>query len=132
MNDTPTIPEEATHPGVAAERLALDAEAVVERIHETLGGVTATRTDEGMTFRTSDGTLVALLTPVEDEDGQGVLSSTGPRRPRVARRRYSPPQTTGPERGGTGSGSGQTSSCTSASTISWKALAAPTPVVTPS
>jgi hypothetical protein len=66
MDETPTTPDAPTaeHPGFAAERLALDAESVVERIHETLGGVTATRTDDGMTFRTPDGTLVALLSPL--------------------------------------------------------------------
>lgn len=71
MDDTPTVVLDGSptqHPGFATERLALDAETVVERIHETLGGVTATRTDEGMKFRTPDGTLVALLTVVEDPD----------------------------------------------------------------
>lgn len=71
MDDTPTVVLDgspARHPGFATERLALDPETVVERIHETLGDVTATRTDEGMKFRTSDGTLVALLTAVEESD----------------------------------------------------------------
>lgn len=78
MDDTPTVVPDgspARHPGFAAERLALDPETVVERIHETLGSVTATRTDEGMKFRTPDGTLVALLTAIEgdDEDDPTVL-----------------------------------------------------------
>lgn len=71
MDDTPTVVLDgspARHPGFATERLTLDPETVVERIHETLGGVTATRTDEGMKFRTPDGTLVALLTVVEESD----------------------------------------------------------------
>ena len=75
MSDTPTeVLDGSTvqHPGFATERLALDPETVVERVHETLGGVTATRTDEGTKFRTPDGTLVALLTVVDEagEDGE--------------------------------------------------------------
>lgn len=73
MDDTPTVVLDGSpvrHPGFATERLALDPETVVERIHETLGGVTATRTDEGMKFRTPDGTLVALVTVVEESDAE--------------------------------------------------------------
>ena len=76
MTDTPTAVGDgspAQHPGFATERLALDPETVVERVHETLGSVTATRTEEGTKFRTPDGTLVALLTVVDEteEDGGG-------------------------------------------------------------
>jgi hypothetical protein len=72
MDETPTDEDVPTHPGFASERLDLDVETVAARVRETLGEVSGTRTDEGLKFRTTDGTLVALLTPIEDEDGPAV------------------------------------------------------------
>ncbi|MFC7229933.1 hypothetical protein N0B31_21220 [Salinirubellus salinus] len=71
-DETPTTGGETDHPGFASERLALDVETVAARVHETLGDVSATRTDEGMKFRTPDGTLVAILTPEEGSDDPAV------------------------------------------------------------
>jgi hypothetical protein len=75
MSETPTTVDGAPpdHPGFVTERLTLSPQAVVKRIEETIGGVTASRTDNGMNFRTPGGTLVALLTPEPEGDEPTVL-----------------------------------------------------------
>ncbi|MFB6130758.1 MAG: hypothetical protein ABEJ28_08065 [Salinigranum sp.] len=50
------------HPEFTTEGLTLDVESARDLICATLGGVTATDTADGVKFRTSDGSLVAILT----------------------------------------------------------------------
>lgn len=60
--------ERVEHPEFTSERLALDADRARELVGETLGNVTATDTDEGVRFRTTDGTLIAILTGTHYEE----------------------------------------------------------------
>lgn len=55
--------ERPVHPEFACEHLAIDAERVTAIVHDTVGNVTATDTAAGRKFRTTDGTLVAILQP---------------------------------------------------------------------
>ena len=50
--------------------LAIDRETAIGIVTETLGGVTATNTESGVKFRTTDGMLLAILT--EEPDGATV------------------------------------------------------------
>lgn len=59
---------EVDHPEFTTEQLALDAETAIEHVHEELKGVTATETDEGIKFRTTDGSLLAILTGTHYEE----------------------------------------------------------------
>lgn len=59
------------HPTFASERIPLDVATATERVVDALGGVTATETNEGVRFRTLDGTLLAVLS--ETEDGSAEL-----------------------------------------------------------
>jgi hypothetical protein len=59
---SPTAPTLGdARPEFDTERLALDVATATERVHETLAGLTATETPEGIRFRTRDGTLLAVL-----------------------------------------------------------------------
>jgi len=53
--------ERPVHPEFACEHLAIDADRATAIVHDTVGNVTATDTAEGRKFRTTDGTLVAIL-----------------------------------------------------------------------
>lgn len=68
--DTPTHEprESPVHEGFATETLALDAERAREVVCDELKGVTATETAEGIKFRTTDGTLIAVLTGTHCEE----------------------------------------------------------------
>lgn len=65
---TPVPIETIERPEFATEQLRLDVEIATELIRETLNGVTATETDEGVKFRTADGTLIAILTGAHYEE----------------------------------------------------------------
>lgn len=71
---TPTTPsavvpkEISENPAFTTERLSLDVDSATDVILRTLKGVSATETDEGIKFRTSDGMLVAFLTGTHYED----------------------------------------------------------------
>ncbi|MFC7229582.1 hypothetical protein N0B31_19445 [Salinirubellus salinus] len=64
QTDDALVPaERPVHPEFACEHLAIDAERATALVHDTVGNVTATDTPEGRKFRTTDGTLVAILRP---------------------------------------------------------------------
>jgi len=70
MEDTSElVPTEVIeHPEFTSARLRLDVETAEELICETLSSISATETDEGIKFRTSDGMLIAILTGTHYED----------------------------------------------------------------
>ena len=70
MDTTSTlIPvEDMKHSEFTTERLRLNVETATEIIRETLKGISATETDEGIKFRTMDGMLIAILTGTHYED----------------------------------------------------------------
>ncbi|MFB6136542.1 MAG: hypothetical protein ABEJ04_07255 [Halobacteriaceae archaeon] len=53
-------------PEFETKRLHIDAARAREVVGDTLSGVTATETAEGVKFRTTDGSLIAVLTDAED------------------------------------------------------------------
>lgn len=56
------VPESVgARPAFETEQLDVDVERATELVCDTLEGLTATDTDEGITFRTTDGMLVAVL-----------------------------------------------------------------------
>lgn len=57
----------AEHPEFTTESLSVDVETATEKICDTLKGVTATETADGVKFRTTDGKLLALLTEDAEE-----------------------------------------------------------------
>ena len=68
---TPSPPapgEDNAHPEFTTERLRIDADTATEVVLEALGGVSATDTDEGIKFRTTDGSLIAILTGTHYEE----------------------------------------------------------------
>ena len=56
------------HPEFATEYIDLEASRARELISETLKGLSATETDAGVTFRTTEGTLIARLEPETDAE----------------------------------------------------------------
>ncbi len=71
MDTTTSAPvpkEHVEHSEFTTESLALTVEMARELVCETLRGVTATETDEGIKFRTPGGTLIAILTGAHYED----------------------------------------------------------------
>jgi len=68
-NTSDLVPAEIVeHPEFTTVGLRLDVETAEEMICETLTGVTATETDEGIKFRTTDGMLIAILTGTHYEE----------------------------------------------------------------
>lgn len=63
MNDTTStpVPKVVERPAFTTEQLTVDVERATEVVCDTLKGLTATDTGEGITFRTTDGMLVAVL-----------------------------------------------------------------------
>ena len=59
---------ETEYPGFETERLTLDVEEATDVIHETLEGLSATATDDGLKFRTASGTVIAILTETDHEE----------------------------------------------------------------
>ena len=66
------------HPEFTTERLRLDAERATDVIQDRIGGLSSTRTDEGVKFRTMDGMLVAILTGADDESAVDFHYRTAP------------------------------------------------------
>lgn len=67
------------YPGFETERLTLDIEEATDVIHDTLAGLSATETDDGVKFRTVDGTLLAILAEADpDEQTAELHYRTGP------------------------------------------------------
>lgn len=58
---TPVPTGVVERPEFTTEHLAIDAERATEFVCDELKGLTATDTDEGVKFRTTDGMLVAIL-----------------------------------------------------------------------
>jgi len=57
------LPAESTvHPEFTVEPLHVDVETATQVVRDALPGVGATATAEGVKFRTTDGTLIAILT----------------------------------------------------------------------
>jgi hypothetical protein len=67
-DSTPVPKGDVERAEFTTERLALEVEEARELICETLSGVTATETDDGIKFRTTDGSLIAILTGTHYED----------------------------------------------------------------
>lgn len=57
--------ERPVHPEFAVEHLTVDRGRATALVHDTVENVTATDTAEGRKFRTTDGTLVAILRPAD-------------------------------------------------------------------
>lgn len=64
------VESQSERPEFAAATLTLDLADATDRIHETVEGLYATETDEGVRFRSFDGMLVAVL---DETDGSVVL-----------------------------------------------------------
>ena len=77
-------PEESTtetntdYPGFETVRLALDIDEAADVIHDTLEGLSATETEDGLKFRTVRGTLLAVLTEADSEEHTELHYRTGP------------------------------------------------------
>lgn len=69
-------PVTSEHPEFALEALDLDLEGATDRLHEALEGLTTTPTDDGVTVRTTDGSLIAVL--IERADGVDLRYRTEP------------------------------------------------------
>jgi hypothetical protein len=63
-SSSPLVPKDhVEYPEFTTERLVLDVDTATDIICETVGGVTPTDTDDGRKFRSTDGRLLAILTP---------------------------------------------------------------------
>jgi hypothetical protein len=60
------------------EALTIDTETAIEIIMDTLGGVTATRTEAGVKLRSMDGMLLAILAAGADDSPVEVHYRTAP------------------------------------------------------
>lgn len=58
------------HPAFATERLTIDLPTATDLLGETVHGVTATRTDDGVKIRALDGMLLGIVT---ETDGVATL-----------------------------------------------------------